>query len=450
MASHIPNYGLYVYIDLQAGDGGKGRLVLLHSMRRHPTAVIRYNGGPNAGHTLVFDDGTEFAAHQLPAGYFIGGCDAILEKGMVIEPYGLLEEIETARATGKPTGHLVINELAHVILPLYVSMDRRTDAADPERRRSTGRGIKQAYEAKYGRRGFRMQDLAWPTKSVMERLHGAFEAYAEGPGREDTGLDELESRTMGVVDAVAEIGKRASIEGPKLLGSYYYALFGQDSHHVAIAEGAQGAYLDVDDGEYPNTTSSSCGVAGTYTGTEVPHVVPRHVLGVMKPYFTRAGKGAVPSMIEEQDITQRIRERGHELGTTTGLPRDIGWLDFVQTDAAARRNWPEALALTKLDVLSGLDRIGVCVAYKQDGLEIDYPYGSERLASVEPEIEYMKGFGDIAGMREWDGLPEEARTLVEMIERRLHTPVIFIGTGPGTKDFITRDEGKHIFRPGQQ
>jgi len=438
---------LRVYIDLQAGDGGKGRLVYLDCLQNNPAAVWRYNGGHNAGHTIVFEDGTSTATHIIPAGYFFEGCYAIVGKGCVIDPFRLPEEIRSARETGRDRGNLIIDSLAHVVLPIYVGLDGATDAVNPETRRSTGRGIGPAYMMKAGRKGFRVLDLLDADSRTIRRLNETI-SFLEPHISDTEAFKRMRGETLETVDAVRAMKGYATIMDPLELRALTSDILKKD--RLIIAEGAQGAFLDVDDGEYPYTTSSSCGVAGTYVGTEISHRVPREVVGVFKPYLTRAGKGPVPSLIKDPTAAEYISKRGVEKGTTTGLPRDIGWIDLSQLGEAVAANNPDVLALTKLDVLDGLPAIGICTGYEMRGRRVPYQYSGDRLDEVSPVLEHLLGFNGVSGVRERGSLPSKAAAFLERLERELHADIPFVGTGFGTDDFIAGGRAKHIFRPNQQ
>lgn len=429
-----------VYIDLQAGDGGKGRLVYLDCLHNNPGAVVRYNGGPNAGHTIVFPDGGKISTHMVPAGYFFDDTFAIADKGTLVDPAGLLEELGEIRTAGRDRGQLVISGSSHVILPIARYVDGITDAANPSTRKSTGRGIGPTAALKYARRGIRMQDLLNPTRTVLQRMERAFE-YFEHLVPEDQRKAER-NKTFEVIDIAR--GLRSNVLSPREIREIYRHLLQGD--RPILLEGAQGHYLDVDDGEYPNVTSSSCGVAGTYTGTELPHTVSREVIGIFKPYLTRAGSGAVPTYISAPDMQDALREEGGEFGVTTGLPRDMGWLDLPQIREAIATNDPVSLVLTKLDVLGTLSGIGICTGYSFNGHPVDYPYSSGMLSAVTPVMEFVQGFGDIRGTHEEDKLPDLARQFIQRMEEELDREIIFVGTGPNTDDFIARGCGKDLFR----
>jgi len=407
----------------QWGDESKGKLA--HLLSKEADLCVRFNGGTNAGHTVV-EDGKVYKFHLLPAGSLWGGCTAVLANGMVIDPFVLARELEMVRARcGRPL-QLYISSAAHLLLPHHPIVERLEGAE--EGLGTTGRGIGPAYRDKAARSGLRMADLLHP-ELLRERLARNLERERtawRGQGGEELELAELDPAelTERLLRAVEPYRDRIT-NTAKLLNE---AL---DAGKRVIFEGAQGCLLDLDFGTYPYVTSSNTTLGGIGTGAGVsPRRVGR-IIGVVKAYTTRVGAGPFPTE-ERGGVGERLRERGGEFGTTTGRPRRCGWLDLVALRYAQMINGFTELALMKLDVLSGFPEIKVAVAYRCGGRLIeDFPQEAALLTECEPVYEALPGWREeIAKCREFPELPKNAQAYVRFIEEELELPVKLISVGP--------------------
>jgi len=381
---------------------------------------VRFNGGTNAGHTVV-DEYGEARLHQIPAGSLHPGCVGVLAHGMVLDPWALEEELAALRAQGRPTPSLLLSERLHLLLPHHRLREEREGVA--ERIGTTRRGIGPAYADRVARKGLRLADLS-DEAYVRERL--VAEAKNLGGFDPDQVFCDLqrfrEKFTSQIGDAQATLSL-ALKEGKRV-----------------VFEGAQGTLLDVDFGTYPFVTSSCTTVHGIPWGTGVwPEFSA--VVGVAKAYTTRVGGGPFPTE-EKGSLGEKLREAGREYGATTGRPRRCGWLDLVALRYAQSINNFSFLALTKLDVLSGLKEIRVAVAYILDGKRTErFPAVASQLERVQPIYESLPGWReDIRGLRDFEKLPKEAKAYVHFLEEALGIPVAFIGTGPEAEALIVREE----------
>jgi adenylosuccinate synthase len=418
-----------VVLGMQWGDEGKGKIVDLLSPGFD--AVVRYQGGHNAGHTVKFGD-RHFALHLIPSGILRPELRCVLGNGMVVHPQAFLDEVDRLEGLGVSTrDRLFVSERAQLLLDLHVAVDvARESALGDFKLGTTSRGIGPAYEAKAARCGLRLGDL-WSAD---------FEAL----------LRERIARQIGSLGAAADLEtvyaearERAVVWKPRLrpyvretttlLNDWL------DGGQRLLFESAQGTLLDVDHGTYPFVTSSNATAAYAATGTGVPPTAIGGVIGVLKAYTTRVGAGPFPSELLDQ-TGERIRKRGNEYGTTTGRPRRCGWLDLVGARYARRINGVSAIALTKLDVLDSFDEIPLCVGYRVGGKVLrEMPSDLDLLSRVEPELEVVPGWRrETAGIVEYDRLPAAARRYVELIEERVGAPVAVISTGPRREETIVR------------
>jgi adenylosuccinate synthase len=418
-----------VVVGAQWGDEGKGKIVDWLSERAD--IVVRFQGGHNAGHTLVIGD-TVYKLSLLPSGVVREGKLGVIGNGVVIDPWALREEIATLKAQGLQITpeNLRIAENATLILPLHRELDLwREEAAGTGKIGTTGRGIGPAYEDKVGRRAIRVNDLTNldTLGPKLERILVHHNALRRGLGRPEfsqealmAALEEVRDDILPHVDVVWDLLDRARRGGKRIL-----------------FEGAQGALLDIDHGTYPFVTSSNTVAAQAATGSGVgPHVVG-YVLGIAKAYTTRVGSGPFPTELDNE-IGQRLGERGREFGTVTGRQRRCGWFDAVLARQTIKVAGINGIALTKLDVLDGFEEIKVCVGYRVDGEQIDrLPAGQNAQARVEPIWETFEGWSQsTCGARKWADLPAQAVKYVRHIEELIECPVTLLSTSPEREDTI--------------
>ena len=413
----------------QWGDEGKGKIVDWLSERAD--VVVRFQGGHNAGHTLVID-GVTYKLSLLPSGIVRPGKLSLLGNGVVIDPWALLEEIDTVSAQGVAVDpdRLRIAENAALILPLHRELDNLREAASGSGRiGTTGRGIGPAYEDKVGRRAVRAGDLAHPQvlRSRIGRLlqhHNALRAgMAAAPVDGDALFDslmEIAPRIAPFLERVWERLNRLRRDGKRIL-----------------YEGAQGAMLDVDHGTYPFVTSSNTVAGQAAIGSGQGPGAIGYVLGITKAYTTRVGAGPFPTE-QDNETGARLGERGHEFGTVTGRPRRCGWFDAVMVRQAIKVGGIDGIALTKLDVLDGFERLQICTGYRLDGDLIQHFPSSEcEQAAVEPVWEEIDGWSDSTrGARSWAELPATTVKYVRRIEELIETPVALLSTSPERDDTI--------------
>jgi adenylosuccinate synthase len=418
-----------VVVGAQWGDEGKGKIVDWLSERAD--VVVRFQGGHNAGHTLVID-GTVYKLSLLPSGIVRPGKLSLIGNGVVIDPWALAAEIDTLITQGVAVGreNLRIAENAPLILPLHRDLDQlREDAAGAGRIGTTGRGIGPAYEDKAGRRAIRVFDLQDPETlgPKIERLLAHHNALRRGLGVAEVdgaalkrALAEIAPRLLPYMDSVWELLDQERRSGRRIL-----------------FEGAQGAMLDIDHGTYPFVTSSNTVAAQAATGSGLGPSALSYVLGIAKAYATRVGSGPFPTE-QANVIGDRIGERGREFGTVTGRKRRCGWFDAVLVRQAIKTSGINGIALTKLDVLDGFDEINVCVGYRLDDKAIDrLPAGQEAQMRVEPVYRSFEGWqGSTAGARSWADLPAQAVKYVRQIEELIECPVALLSTSPERDDTI--------------
>ena len=418
-----------VVVGSQWGDEGKGKIV--DWLSEQADIVVRFQGGHNAGHTLVID-GTTYKLSLLPSGVVRRGKLSVIGNGVVIDPHALIEEIDRLKRQGIDVApeNLRVAENATLILPLHQELDAIRESGDALTRvGTTRRGIGPAYEDKVGRRAIRVMDLAEPPglKRKIERLLAHHNALRRGLGlapvaadKVQEGLESVAPRVLPYMDSVWSLLDRKRREGKRIL-----------------FEGAQGALLDIDHGTYPFVTSSNTVAAQAATGSGLGPGAIDYVLGICKAYTTRVGEGPFPT--EQRNETGRlIGGRGREFGTVTGRPRRCGWFDAVLVRQTVRSSGINGLALTKLDILDGLPELKVCVAYRLDGREIDYLPASERAqAEVEPVYETFEGWqAATAKARTWGELPAQAIKYVRHVEELVGCPVALLSTSPEREDTI--------------
>ncbi len=418
-----------VVIGTQWGDEGKGKLVDLLTDR--VAAVVRFQGGHNAGHTLVIG-GEKTVLHLIPSGVLRTGVQCLIGNGVVLAPGALLSEIEKLEVKGIPARErLKISEACTLILPYHVALDRARELARGKAAiGTTGRGIGPAYEDKIARRALRLGDLfhrerfAAKLGEVLDYHNFVLQNYYKtDPVDFQTTLEEAL--------AFADILQPMVADVTELLSAC------RRRGESILFEGAQGSLLDVDHGTYPFVTSSNTTAGGAATGTGVGPLDLDYVLGITKAYTTRVGSGPFPTELFD-DMGTHLAQRGHEFGSTTGRPRRCGWFDAVALRRAVQINSVSGLCITKLDVLDGLDTIRLCVGYNCEGIEsVTPPAGAEALASCEPVYIEMPGWKEsTVGVRRYDDLPANARAYLKRIEEIVGTAVDIISTGPDRADTI--------------
>ena len=417
-----------IVLGMQWGDEGKGKIVDLICPAFD--CVARYQGGHNAGHTVKFGD-RHFALHLLPSGILHEGVNCVLGNGMVIEPEAFFSELDGLREAGfEADGRLFISERAHVILPTHVALDGGREATRGVTKiGTTSRGIGPAYETRSARSGLRVCDLA--AIDVDDRLRVQHRQIA--PQLADLGVEQP-ARPSALGRLCRQWAERLQpyvCDTARLLNGWI------DKRRRILFEGAQGALLDIDHGTYPYVTSSSSTCGGVSTGTGVPARRIGGVLGVIKAYVTRVGGGPFVTELEDE-IGEHLRQRGNEIGTSTGRPRRCGWFDAVAARYAVMLNGTDALALTKLDVLDDLDEIRICTGYRHGGELIrDFPARLEVLEQAEPVYRTFPGWQQAtAGILDFDGLPRAARDYIGAIEEEVGAPVGLVSTGPKREETI--------------
>lgn len=419
-----------VIVGAQWGDEGKGKVVHYLSERAHD--IVRYQGGNNAGHTVVHDN-QKFATHLIPAGVLFPGKRGIIGNGVVVNPKEFLEEIEFLREKGvNLKGRLVISLGAHVVLPHHLLLDAAHESGNKPIG-TTKKGIGPCYTDKAARRGIQLVDYL-DAKAFRELLEETLEANRP----------EIE-RCGG---SVAQLLQK-SLEGQKLYGPklkpYAVDTVPMLQHSLArnrwvLFEGAQGVALDLDLGTYPFVTSSSTVAGGVCAGAGVGPTQIQDVMGVTKAYVTRIGTGPFPTEMDK-DLAHHLREKGQEYGATTGRPRRIGWLDLVQLKRAVQTSGINRLVMTKLDTLADVNPLKVCVAYKVGSKTVtDFPVSVAALNKAKPVYKVLPGFpGDISGARKLSDLPAKALRYVEFVEKFVGTPISLVSVGREREATIVRD-----------
>jgi len=420
----------------QWGDEGKGKVVDLLSAGF--AAVVRYNGGNNAGHTVRFAD-RRFALHLVPSGIIHGGVRCYLASGMVVDPTGLVAEMNTLEEEGVATdGRIALSPRATLILPTHRALDSaREGRLGAGKIGTTGRGIGPAYQDRAQRRALRAQALAEPGRlreraiALMEQHNHELEKLFDAPAVDlDQAMTEIEDAAVRLAPLIGEVGP--ALRRHRAMGE------------GVLFEGAQGVMLDLAWGTYPYVTSSSClpGFAAASCGIGPKLLGP--VVGVMKAYATRVGSGPFPSELEDA-TGERMRERGAEFGTTTGRPRRCGWFDAVAARYAVEVAGIDAVAVTKLDILDGFETIKVVTGYRlPDGSTIDtFPADAEVAETLEPLHEELPGWSTpTEGVVDEDDLPLEAKIYLEFLEERLGVPAVIVSTGPRREETLVRGQSE--------
>jgi adenylosuccinate synthase len=412
-----------VVIGTQWGDEGKGKLVDLLTERAD--AVVRFQGGHNAGHTLVID-GRKTILHLVPSGILHAGVGCLIGNGVVLSPQALLEEIALLENAGVPVRErLRISLACPLILPVHTALDIAREAARGAKAiGTTGRGIGPAYEDKAARRGLRAGDLLTPVH-FAERLREMLDFH-------NFVLTGYFGQAALDFQQMLEESLKLGEEIKPMLADVADLLHGYQARGANLLfEGAQGAMLDIDHGTYPYVTSSNTTAGGAACGSGMGPLEFDYVLGITKAYSTRVGNGPFPTELFDA-VGEYLTATGHEFGATTGRRRRCGWFDAVAMRKSARINSLSGLCLTKLDVLDGLEKIGLCVAYRLDGEETTVaPVGAERFARCEAVIEEMPGWKEsTAGVTDLDRLPVQAKAYIRRVEEVSGVPVDILSTGP--------------------
>ena len=418
-----------VVVGAQWGDEGKGKIVDWLSERAD--VIARFQGGHNAGHTLVID-GAIYKLHALPSGVVRPGKLSVIGNGVVLDPWHLVDEIDTVRGQGVEISPdtLMIAENTPLILPIHGELDRAREAQNSVAKiGTTGRGIGPAYEDKVGRRSVRVADLADEAtlETRVDRALVHHDALRRGLGLEPVDRAGLLAQLRDVAPKILEYA------GPvwKVMTEK------RKAGRRILFEGAQGALLDIDFGTYPFVTSSNVIAGQAATGVGVGPGAIDYVLGIVKAYTTRVGEGPFPTELLD-DVGQRLGERGHEFGTTTGRKRRCGWFDAMLVRQTCATSGVNGIALTKLDVLDGFDELRICIGYELDGAPLDYlPIAADQQARVKPIYETLPGWQQsTAGARSWADLPGEAVKYVRRIEELIQCPVALLSTSPERDDTI--------------
>ena len=424
-----------VILGSQWGDEGKGKIVDL--LTDKASVVARFQGGHNAGHTLVID-GKKTALHLIPSGILRSHVNCVIGNGVVVAPDALLKEIQMLEERGvKVRGRLKVSGSCPLILPYHIALDQAREAARGNAKiGTTGRGIGPAYEDKVARRGLRLSDLAnierfaEKLKEVMDYHNFALTEYYKA---DPVDFDQ----TLALAKEWAQVLLPMKADVTKILHD------AREAGENILFEGAQGSLLDIDHGTYPFVTSSNTTAGSTATGSGFGPLYLDYVLGITKAYTTRVGSGPFPTELH-CEIGRYLGEKGHEFGTTTGRERRCGWFDAVALRQAVRVNSISGICLTKLDVLDGLDEIKLCIGYQDtDGSDADMPMHADDFESITPIYETMPGWSAVTvGVKNLENLPEAAKNYIRRIEELVGAPVDVVSTGPDRVETIIL---KHAF-----
>jgi adenylosuccinate synthase len=417
-----------VIVGAQWGDEGKGKATDL--LGSSVNLVVKFNGGNNAGHTVVIGD-QKYALHLLPSGILTPHVVPVIGNGVVVDLGVLFEEIDGLEARGIDTGRLVVSASAHVIAPYNRTIDKVTERFLGSRRiGTTGRGIGPTYADKMNRIGVRVQDI-FDEKILTQKVEAALDLknqiLAKIYNRRAVDSGEVVDELLGYADRL-----RPMVADTGLLLNH--AL---DRGETVLLEAGQATLLDVDHGTYPFVTSSSATAGGACTGSGIPPTRIDRVVGIVKAYATRVGEGPFPTELHDES-GEFLRETGHEYGTTTGRPRRCGWYDAVVARYAARVNGVTDFVLTKLDVLTGLEKVPVCVAYDIDGVRhAEMPVNQTDFHHARPIFEELPGWGeDISHCRTLSELPANARAYIAAVEEMSGAPMSVVGVGPGRDETV--------------
>ncbi|CAG7643286.1 adenylosuccinate synthase [Actinacidiphila bryophytorum] len=417
-----------VLLGAQWGDEGKGKATDL--LGGSVDYVVRYQGGNNAGHTVVVGD-QKYALHLLPSGILSPGCTPVIGNGVVVDPAVLLSELSGLNERGVDTSKLLISGNAHLITPYHQTIDKVTERFLGNRKiGTTGRGIGPAYADKINRVGIRVQDLFDESilhQKVDAALQDKNQVLVKIFNRRAISTDQVVEEYLGYADRLRDYVTDTALVLNQAL----------DDGKVVLMEGGQGTLLDVDHGTYPFVTSSNPTSGGACTGSGIGPTKITRVIGILKAYTTRVGSGPFPTELFDED-GERLRTVGHEFGVTTGRNRRCGWFDAVIARYATRVNGLTDFFLTKLDILTGWERIPVCVAYEVDGRRVEeLPYSQSDFHHAKPVYEYLPGWSeDITKAQTFADLPKNAQAYVKALEEMSGAPISAIGVGPGRTETI--------------
>ncbi|HEY0359698.1 MAG TPA: adenylosuccinate synthase [Mycobacteriales bacterium] len=422
-----------VLVGAQWGDEGKGKATdVLGGKVRY---VVRYQGGNNAGHTVITPDGEKYALHLLPSGILTPGVVSVIGNGVVVDPGVLLEEMDGLAARGVDVSRLVVSADAHLIMPYHVAIDRVSERyLGKARIGTTGRGIGPAYQDKVARLGVRAQDLLDPG-ILAQKVEAALEL------KNQILVKVYNRKALDPAAIVEEYLGYAERLTPLIADTRTMLAEALDRGEQVLLEGGQGTLLDVDHGTYPFVTSSNPTAGGAAIGSGIGPTRITQVVGILKAYTTRVGSGPFPTELFDAD-GERLRRVGGEVGVTTGRDRRCGWFDAVIARYATTVNGVTDFFLTKLDVLSGLERVPICVAYDVDGERTAVmPMTQTGVHHAKPVYEYLDGWTeDISAARSFEELPKNAQAYVRRIEELSGAPVSVIGVGPGREqNVVVRD-----------
>ncbi|PIP70564.1 MAG: adenylosuccinate synthase [Nitrospirae bacterium CG22_combo_CG10-13_8_21_14_all_44_11] len=422
-----------VIVGAQWGDEGKGKIVDV--LTEKADAVARYQGGHNAGHTVVINN-EKFILHIIPSGILHGGKSCIIGNGVVVEPKSLIEEIDGLTKRGIKIGaDLFLSRSAHLIMPYHAAIEREQERLKGSKKiGTTGKGIGPAYVDKIARTGIRAGELLYPElfkEKLKNNLAGVNQLLKVLYNAPSFDVDAIYSEYMRYAERLSGYIADTDIIVNRMI----------DEDKNLLFEGAQGTLLDVDHGTYPYVTSSNSAAGGACTGLGVSPTRISSVVGVVKAYTTRVGEGPFPTEINDS-LGEKIRERGGEYGATTGRPRRCGWLDMVALRYAVRINGFRGIALTKLDILDGLEKIKICSAYRCEGrLYKDFPKELNILEKCEPVYEEMGGWKEnTSGIKSFEKLPSAAQAYINEIEHELNVKVHIISSGQKRDELIILKE----------
>ena len=407
-------------VGIQWGDEGKGKIVDL--MAQEFDAVARYQGGHNAGHT-IWVDGIKYALHLIPSGILNPKALNIIGNGVVVCPEALIKEMKQFENL---EGRLFVSESAHMILNYHIAIDQAKEKMRGDKAiGTTGRGIGPSYADKISRSGHRMgelKDIELLTENIMEHF-----------AQNQAVFKAMNIQLPSKAELQAELIEYAKVLLPFICNTTKMVWDMMKDNKRVLLEGAQGTLLDIDHGTYPYVTSSSTISAGACTGLGISPKDIGNITGIVKAYCTRVGNGPFPTEDFEAD-GDRLREQGHEFGTTTGRPRRCGWFDAVACKHASRINGCDQLSIMKLDVLDGFSEVKMCIAYEYEGKEIDYMPSD--IENVKPIYKSFPGWDKTEGVRKWDDLPETAKTYLKYFEEVTETKIGLVSTSPDRNDTI--------------
>ncbi len=421
-----------VVIGTQWGDEGKGKIV--DWLTDQAGAVVRFQGGHNAGHTLVVN-GKKTVLRLIPSGILHESVDCCIGSGVVVSPEALLKELQELRDAGvKVDGRLHIAPTCPMILPYHIALDHAREAAKGDRKiGTTGRGIGPAYEDKVARRSVRVQDLLTPdvlAQKVRDNVAIYNVQLVNLYGQEALDAEAIIEQTMSFAEAIVP-----------MISDVSRKLYEMNKRGEKILfEGAQGTLLDIDYGTYPFVTSSNCVAGAAAPGAGVAPQMLNYVLGIVKAYTTRVGSGPFPTELFDE-VGAGLAERGNEFGAVTGRPRRCGWFDAALLKRSIQINGVTGLCLTKLDVMDGMDEIKICVGYRVNGEDLDiFPFGALNVEKCEPIYETVPGWTDsTVGVKKYEDLPENARAYIKRITEICEAPIAIVSTGPDREETIVLD-----------